>query len=163
GRLLTELPAGTFDVMVLGHAHTVLHNRVGDTFLMEDRSSGHLLGRLDLVVGPDGVDADASTIYEPCALSHAPVDPGCEDKPYPTDPLPLGGKTVSPSTDAIAVVDRLEAEAGSLCDEIACNARALYRDRGKETEIGNFMADALLDASPQAQLAIQNSGGIRAD
>lgn len=163
GRLLTELPPGTFDVMVLGHAHTLLHHRVGDTFLLENRSSGHLIGRLDLVVGPDGVDADASMIHEPWAMSHAPADPGCEDRPYPMDPLDLGGKVLPPSTAAVALIERLEQESGSLCDEIACSARALYRDRAKETEIGNFMADALLASLPNADLAIQNSGGIRAD
>ena len=35
GRLLTELPRGTFDVMVLGHAHTLLQQRIDDTFVIE--------------------------------------------------------------------------------------------------------------------------------
>jgi 5'-nucleotidase len=163
GELLTKLPPGTFDVMVLGHTHTVLHHRVGDTFLLESRSGGHLIGRLDLVVGPDGVDPDASIIYEPWALSHAPIDPGCEDRAYPTEPLEVGGKTLTPKREAVDLVDRLEQEAGSLCDELACNKRALYRDRAQETELGNLLADAMLATFPQAQLAVQNSGGIRAD
>lgn len=163
GRLLEELPPGTFDAMILGHAHTVLHHRVGDTFILENRSSGHLVGRLDLVVGPDGVDTNASKIYDPWPMSHAPVDPGCEDRPFPTDPIDVGGRTLPPSEPAIALVERLEQEAGSLCDEIACNHHALFRDRAKESEIGNFMADALLASFPEADLAIQNSGGIRAD
>ncbi|MEQ1505999.1 MAG: hypothetical protein ABMB14_27455, partial [Myxococcota bacterium] len=96
GRLLTELPPGTFDVMVLGHAHTVLHHRVGDTFLLEDRMGGHLVGQVDLVVGPDGVDPDASTLHDPWPIRHAPVDPGCGDAPFPTAPIDVGGRTLTP-------------------------------------------------------------------
>jgi 5'-nucleotidase len=163
GRLLTELPPGTFDAMILGHAHTVLHHRVGDTFLLENRASGHLLGQLDLVIGPDGVDADASVVHDPWALVHAPADPGCEPRPFPTDPIDVGGRTLAPDAGAVALIDALEAEAGSLCDEIACASRALGRDRARETELGSWMADALLGAFPGSDLAIQNSGGIRAD
>lgn len=163
GRLLTELPPGTFDAMVLGHAHTVLHHRVGDTFLLEDRSGGHLLGQLDLVVGPDGVDLDASTIHEPWAIQHDPVDPGCDGGPFPTDPRDVGGRTLAPSADALALIRTLEAEAGSLCDELGCASRALTRERQAESELGDWMADAMLAASPGAAVALQNSGGIRAD
>ncbi|MCB9699379.1 MAG: bifunctional metallophosphatase/5'-nucleotidase [Alphaproteobacteria bacterium] len=160
GRLLTELPEGTFDVMVLGHAHTVLHHRVGRTFLLEDRWAGHLIGRLDLVVGEGGVDVEQSVLHEPWALSHAPVDPGCEDRPFPTDPLEVGGRMLTPDPLAITLIDSLEAQAGSLCDELGCAARTLHRS---DAELGQWMADATLAAFPEADLAIQNAGGVRAD
>lgn len=163
GRLLTELPEGTFDVMVLGHAHTVLHHRVGRTFLLENRSGGHLLGRVDLVIGPDGVDVEQSAIHDPWAMAHPPVDPGCGGGAFPTGPLEVGGRTLTPDPEALALIARLEAEAGSLCDEIGCVARTLGRDRAGESELGNWMADAMLAAFPGADLAIQNSGGIRSD
>lgn len=160
GRLLGELPEGTFDVMVLGHAHTVLHHRVGKTFLMEDRWAGHLVGRLDLVVTPEGVDVDQSVLHEPWALVHAPVDPGCEDRPYPTDPIDVGGRILTPDPLAVLLVDQLEAEAGSLCDELGCASRTLHRS---DAELGEWMADATLAAFPGADLAVQNAGGVRAD
>lgn len=163
GRLLTELPEGTFDLMVLGHAHTVLHHRVGQTLLLENRTAGQLLGRADLVVGPDGVDIDASTVHDPWALSHVPVDPGCEDRPFPLDPIDVGGRMLAPDPSALALVESLEAEAGSLCDELSCASRPLFRNRTGESELGDWMADAMLAAFPGADVAIQNSGGIRAD
>ncbi|MEZ4237346.1 MAG: bifunctional UDP-sugar hydrolase/5'-nucleotidase [Myxococcota bacterium] len=163
GRLLTELPVGTFDAMILGHAHTVLHHRVGDTFLLEDRSVGHLLGQLELVVGPDGVDADASRVLDPWPIQHPAVDPGCEDRPFPLDPVDVGGHTLAPDPEALALVDRLEAEAGSLCDEIGCASRTLTRSRQGESELGSWMADAMLASVEGAEVALQNSGGIRAD
>lgn len=163
GRLLTELPEGTFDVMVLGHAHTVLHHRVGRTFLLEDRSQGHLLGQLDLVVGPDGVDAEASVVHAPWALAHPPADPGCSGAPFPTEPREVGGRTLAPDAGALALIGELEAAAGSLCEEIACSAKVLERRAAPESELGDWMADALRAAFPGADLAIQNAGGIRAD
>ncbi|MEQ1571801.1 MAG: bifunctional UDP-sugar hydrolase/5'-nucleotidase [Myxococcota bacterium] len=163
GRLLTELPPGTFDVMVLGHAHTALHHRVGDTFLLENRSQGHLVGRLELVVGPDGVDPDASRIGDPWALAHDPADPGCEDASFPMDARDVGGVELAPDPEALALVRRLEAEVGSLCDELTCAARPLFRKYDGESELGDWLTDAMLAAYPDAQVAVVNSGGIRAD
>jgi 5'-nucleotidase len=163
GRLLTELPEGTFDAMILGHAHTVLHHRVGQTFLLENRWSGHLLGQLDLVVGPDGVDVEQSVVHDPWPLQHAPADPGCAESPFPTASLDVGGRTLAPDPEALALVDALEAKSGSLCEEIACASRTLERKAAPESELGVWMADAMRAAFPGADLAIQNAGGIRAD
>jgi len=163
GRLLTELPAGTFDVMVLGHAHTLLAERQGDTFLLENRARGHALGMVDLVVGPDGVDADASTLHQPWALVHPKVDPGCEAGEYDLTPRDIGGRMVTPSAEALALVRSLEAEAGSLCTEVGCSAGPLSRTRTAESEVGDFVSDAIAWALPEADFAIQNSGGLRAD
>lgn len=162
GRLLTELEPGTLDVLIAGHAHTLLHHRVGDTFVLEQRAYGHAIGRLDLVVGPDGVDADASKLHPAWFLEHDPVDPGCEDLPFPTDPISVGGRTLAPNTEAIALVERLEAEAGSLCDEVGCTTAELGRDRKGESAVGDLVADAML-ATLDVDVAITNSGGLRSN
>lgn len=163
GRLLTELPEGTFDVMVLGHAHTVLHHRVEQTFLLENRSVGHLLGRVDLVVGRDGVDVEASTIHEPWAIAHTPADPGCSGSAWPLESRDVGGIVLPPDPDAIALIQSLEAEVGSLCDELACASRPLYRKYDGESELGDWLTDGMRAAFPEADIAVQNSGGIRTD
>ncbi len=163
GRLLTELPPGTFDVMVLGHAHTLLAHRVGDTFVLENRASGHAVGRVDLVFGPDGLDLDASRLRDPWGLMHDPVDPGCSGEPFPLDPILVGGRVLAPDPGALELIGALEAEAGSRCEEIACASRTLGRDRAGESELGNWMSDAMRATFPDAQIAVQNSGGIRAD
>ncbi len=163
GRLLTELPEGTFDVMVIGHAHTMLQQRIGDTFVIESRAKGHVLSRLDLVLTPDGVDADASVLHEPWALVHAPADPGCEGTTFPMDPLDVGGVDLTPNADAVAWIEEIEGEVGSLCTELGCTDHELTRSRTSESELGNWMADAMLAAFPEADFAIQNAGGIRAN
>lgn len=163
GRLLTELPEGTFDVMVLGHAHTLLAHRIGETFLLESRASGHALGGVDLAFGPDGLDLEASAVRPVWGLVHEPVDPGCSGEAFPTDPIDVGGRTLAPSAEALALIAELEAASGSLCEQIACADHPLQRDRAGESELGNWLADAMLAAFPEADLAIQNSGGIRSD
>jgi 5'-nucleotidase len=163
GRLLTELPRGTFDVMVLGHAHTVLAHRYEDTFLLENRYRGHALGRVDLVIGPDGVDLDASRLHAPWPIEHPPADPGCEPGEYDLTPRMLGERLVTPSAEAVALIDALEAETGSLCAELGCADAHLWRARDKESPAGDFMADAMRHTFPTADLAVANSGGVRAD
>lgn len=164
GRLLAELPPGTVDVIVAGHAHTLLAHRIGDTFVLENRAQGHALGRLDLVIGPDGVDADASRLHAPWGLAHEPVEPGCDGGDYPLAPRDLGGRAVTPSAAAVSLVAELEdAAGGSLCERVACAAEPLGRERQGESAVGNLVADAMLAAFPDASFAIQNSGGLRND
>ena len=163
GRLLDELPPGTIDVMVLGHAHTLLSNRVDDTFLLESRSKGRMIGRLDLVIGPDGVDADASTLHPPLVLEHTPVDPGCGEGDYSTAPQTIGPLTVTPSSAALDLIASLEASAGSLCDELGCASAEMRRSREAESAVGRFTADAMMTAFENVDLAVQNSGGLRTD
>lgn len=162
GRLLSELPPGTLDLMVVGHAHTLFANRFGDTWVLEARTKGHVINRIDLAVGPDGVIPDASLLHEPWLLEHAAVDPGCEGGAFPTEAIDVGGRTLAPSADAIALVDALEEQAGSLCEELGCSAAPLGRKREAESGVGDWVADAMLVAM-KADLAVTNSGGLRAD
>ena len=163
GRLLTELPAGSFDVLITGHAHALLAGRHEQSFVLANRSRGQVLGGLDLVVGPGGVDLDRSVVLPPWELVHQAVEPGCSGDPYPLAPADLGGTIVTPSGQARALVERLEEEAGSLCQEVGCSDQTLVRSYQSESELGNLVADALLSAFPGADLAVQNSGGLRAD
>lgn len=165
GRLLTELPRGTIDVIVAGHAHTLLANRVDDTFVLEGRSHGQILNRVELMVGPDGVAADPSVLHPPWGLVHDKVDPGCDaGGVYPIEPRDLGGRVITPSRPALDLVKALEKEAGPpLCEQLTCAAKTFGRDREAASELGNLVADAMLAAFPEAQIALQNSGGLRAD
>jgi 5'-nucleotidase len=164
GRLVDELPPGAIDVLVVGHAHSLLAHRLGETYVLEARSRGHLINRLDLVVGPQGPDLEASVIHPPWALRHPARDPGCEgDGAYDLSPLDVGGRTVTPSAEALRLVWELEAEVGSLCSPVGCSARPMVRARDAESELGNLVAEAMRAAMPSAEIALTNSGGLRAD
>jgi 2',3'-cyclic-nucleotide 2'-phosphodiesterase (5'-nucleotidase family) len=71
---------------------------------------------------------------------------------------------LAPDLAAAAVVAGLEAESGiPLCERLGCAATRLGRDRARGSPLGEAVADAILAASPGADFAIQNSGGLRAD
>ena len=163
GRLLTELPEGSFDVLVAGHAHALLASRFGKSFVLANRSRGQILGGLNLVVGPEGVDLDKSHALPPWELIHEAMEPGCEGGEHPLAPAELGGQVVTPTAEAVALVEQLEAEAGSLCQEVGCSELPFLRAYQSESPLGNLVSDALLAAFPGADLAVQNSGGLRAD
>lgn len=162
GRLLTELPPGTVDVIVSGHSHTLLNQRIQDTFVLQSRDKGKMIGRLELVIVADGVDADASQLLPPLQVLHDATDPGCGEGEYDTRPQEVAGRQVAPDADALALIRRMEERAGSLCDALGCASAPLVRDYDSESSAGDFVADAMLAAFPGADLAIQNPGGLRA-
>lgn len=163
GRLLTELPPGTLDLLVMGHAHTMLANRIDDTFVIENRAKGHMIGQVELVVGPDGVVSDQSRILPHWLLTHDAVDPGCEDRAFPTEVRDVGGRMLEPDASALQLIETLEASAPNLCEVVSCASRHLGRNRQAESAVGDVVADAMLHATGDAHIAITNSGGLRAD
>jgi 5'-nucleotidase len=162
GRMLTDLPRGFVDVIVAGHAHGLMAFRWGDTFVLENRTRGQGLGMLDLAVGPDGVDPDASVLHPPWMLVHEPVDPGCSGEPFPLRPLDVGGRRLDPDPAALGLVQALEREAGSPCAVVGCATEWLEVRRHDESVAGNSVADAIRAAFPDSDLAVTNAGGIRA-
>jgi 5'-nucleotidase len=164
GALVDGLPRGAVDVIVAGHAHNLIATRKGDTFVVEGWAQGRVLNRVDLVVGEDGVRADASTLHAPWMMLHDQVDQACEGGEHPLEPRDLGGRVVAPSSEALDLVRRLEAETdGGLCERVACAARPLLRSRTTTSDIGRLITDGMLRAFPGADVAVQNSGGLRAD
>lgn len=164
GRLLTELPMGTLDVVIAGHAHHQMQGRVGDTVFIETGAHGAALGQVDLVVEDSGavtVTAHPRPIW---ALQHAPADPWCaHDAEYPSMERAVGGVPLVPSADAVALGRVLQVWNGPGCTAVGC----LKTDavRGPLTQgggtLGPLVSDALLAAFPDAQVAVQNAGGLR--
>ncbi|MDX9721955.1 MAG: bifunctional UDP-sugar hydrolase/5'-nucleotidase [Myxococcota bacterium] len=163
GRVLSELPEGFIDVLVAGHAHAALSYRVGQSFVMEASSRGQALARLDLQLTPEGIDFARSTLHPLWVLEHDAVDPGCEGGAFPLTALDVGGVTLQPDASAISLVEELEVHTRSLCDVLGCADDALSRSELGESAVGNLVADAMLSVFPDADLAVQNPGGLRAD
>ena len=163
GRLLTELPRGPIDVLVGGHAHTLLAQRIGDTFVLENRAKGEAIGRLDLVVGASGVDADASVLHPPVPIVHPPTDSGCAGRESGDVEARIGRWNISPDPEAAALIARVEEKTGSLCERVGCADGDLLRDRMAESPLGSLVADAMRRAFPDADIFITNAGGLRAD
>ncbi|MBN2801114.1 MAG: bifunctional metallophosphatase/5'-nucleotidase [Deltaproteobacteria bacterium] len=162
GAFLAALPPEV-DLVLGGHAHTLIANRIGGALVVESRAKGQMIGRVDLVVGPEGVDREASAILPFWVLSHDAVEPGCTGGDFPLDARDLGGRTVAPDPTAVAMVKAMEDQAGTLCEQVGCSTQALGRARVGESAVGDLFSDALLAVYPQADLAVANAGGLRAD
>ncbi len=131
------------DVIVGGHSHTALHTprRVNGTLIAQAGNRGQWLGKIDL-----RIDAAAGTV-----ISHR------------GGLLPTRIDAVTPDPIVAAKVAELEAlvDAG-LREQIAVLETDWKINEKGESNIGNWQADVMRDFA-KADIAFQNSGGIRKD
>jgi 5'-nucleotidase len=163
GRLLTELPPGALDVVVAGHTHRLMAFRYGDTYVLGAGAKGMALARLDLAVGPLGVDHTRSTLHPHWLLTHAAVEPGCSGGPFPLSPLAVGHQMLSPQADTAEWVASLRAQSGERCVRVGCTTEPLRRAWQSNSPLGSLAARAMHEAFGGAHVAVQNPGGVRAD
>ena len=163
GRLLTELPRGTIDVIVAGHEHTLLSQRVGDTFVLESRHKGHAITGVSLSIGEEGVITEGSRLLPVFPVHHPAVRPGCDGGSYPRDPITVNGVNLSPSEKAIELVASLEHTSGSLCEVVGCADEDYITDREKASPLGALVSQAMMETMPEALVAVTNAGGLRAN
>lgn len=163
GEIGELIALGTVDVIVSGHSHTLLANRVDDTFVLQGRSLGRILNQISLVIDADGVNPNASQLHPPMSLAHEPTEPGCEGGSYDITPQTIAGRTLTPDVNAISLIRALEGDAGSLCDPVACTNDRITRAQDGETALGDLVSTAVKTAFLGADFAIQNAGGLRAD
>jgi 5'-nucleotidase len=128
------------DLVVSGHTHSLLHGDVEGIPLVQARSSGTALGVVDL-----WVDAASGRV----ACSAVEVRTTFADE-------------VTPDAGVQAVVESWAGRVGAAAQRIVAHAgHRLDTDRRRESVLGDLIADAQRVAAG-AQIALQNSGGIRA-
>jgi 2',3'-cyclic-nucleotide 2'-phosphodiesterase (5'-nucleotidase family) len=155
-RVLRALPAGSVDVVVAGHTHAGIAHLVDGVAVIEAFSNGLAFGRVDLAVAPGEGVVDAR-IHPPrylCRIERTPCDPGEYE-----------GRAVAPDPRVAEIVGRWLEEARALRDrslgvEVVSRIGRSYRE---ESALGNLLVDLMLAARPEADVAITNGGGIRAD
>lgn len=144
------------DVIVGGHSHTLLSNvseraagpyptMVGNTAIVQAASYGKVLGELNVTFDDDG------NIVEAVGA-----------------PIVLDG-SVAEDAATVARVAELAAPLAEIRNKVVAQTAArIEGDRAvcrvQECEMGNLVADAMLDrvAGQGVQIAIANSGGLRA-
>ncbi|MBA4072765.1 MAG: hypothetical protein C0497_13145 [Gemmatimonas sp.] len=128
------------DAIVSGHTHSVLNTEVRGVPVVQARSSGRAIAIVDLPLGPDGaVTGRANAWVRDVNSDSIPADPEV-------------AALVRDATSGIA--DRVSEPVGEL--------RAPLLRRGDEYPLGRLIADAQR-AAGQADFAVMNNGGIRAD
>lgn len=139
--LARSLEGSGIDVIVGGHSHTRLKQPELEAGILIVQAGGNMtnLGRLDLRVEDDRIVAHSGRLIDLWA------DDGT---------APLADPTVVALADQYGA--RVQAEFGQVVGTLATE----LRKGGGETNIGNFLADALR-VEAGADVGLINSGGIR--
>jgi 5'-nucleotidase len=161
--VLHELPAGTVDAIVAGHIHAGIAHRLDGIPVIESFASGRAFGRIDLQLSPEG-QVIASHIAKPHPLCAADQDghlvaiaecaPGdYEGKPVVPDP------EIQHIVDAAmaAVSERRREQLGVTLTHPVTRAFAV------ESPEGDWFADLMLVAHPEAQVSLINVGLLSVD
>ena len=158
--VLEALPKGLVDVVVAGHTHAAIAHRINGIAVIESYSSGRAFGRVDLRVSADG-HVTAAKVYAPHDL--CPVDK--EGNPTECAPPPYEGKPVVADPAVQKIADEALAKAGERRKEKlgVLLAGVITKSYGTESAEGNLFCDLMLAAHPEAQVALTNGGGLRAD
>jgi 2',3'-cyclic-nucleotide 2'-phosphodiesterase (5'-nucleotidase family) len=132
----------TVDAIVAGHTHRVSNLMVGDILVTEGINAGATYSVLQLMVK----DGDVQWAGGATRIAYN-----------------IG---VAPRPDVQAIVDAANTETAPLRNVvIGTQVDDILRDptRLNESEMGNLIADAMRATYPEAEAAITNSGGLRAD
>ncbi len=136
-KLAKEVPG--IDIILGGHTHDVLYEKVGDTIIAHAGAKGEVLGYLDVKVQGGKI---ISSAWAPIFLGE---DPQVENI---LDPYKAKLEEVYSATIGYSKVD-LDARKSVV--------------RTKESNLGNLITDSWMERFPEADVAITNGGGIRGD
>lgn len=174
-RLLAALPPGTIDALVGGHTHQFIANRIDGVPVIESGAYGVAIGHLELVWNPVTKKV-TSTIDEPIPICRdVLVDTGSCVQPPPgtlarpkVAPASFLGGPISPDPDLDRMLAPFRQEVLDKKNEVIATAdRAIAAGRGDASEIGALVTDEMrastrrYDDVPDADFALQNSGGLR--
>src|SRR5690606_2268678 len=147
------------DAIVAGHTHAGVAHFVNGIPIVESYSHGRAFGRIDLEVHPERGVVGA-VVHPPRAL----CEPGSSAS---SDCVPgmYEGHEVEPDTRVAALIrpalDRARAaEERPLGVTLSARITADYDD---ESALGNLFTDLMRVAQPEADVALTNGGGLRAD
>jgi len=160
--VISDLPKGLVDVWIGGHTHAAVAHRISDIAVIESYSSGRAFGRVDLRVTDTHVSG--VTIHKPklmCALDK-------DENPVPVaqcQPGDYENKPVKADPEVQKIVDEAIARASKLRDEkLGVQLTSIMtKSYSLESAEGNWFTDLMLAARPEAQVALTNGGGLRAD
>ncbi|MEO7095081.1 MAG: 5'-nucleotidase C-terminal domain-containing protein, partial [Polyangiales bacterium] len=162
-KVISDLPKGAVDVIVAGHTHAGIAHRINDIAVIESFSSGRAFGRIDVRVSADG-RVTGVKIQPP----HAVCVGDTTDKPISIADCTGGdyeGKPVVPEPAVKTIVDEALAKADVRRKEklgVTLTGK-VSKEYGSESAEGNWFTDLMIAARPDAQVALTNGGGLRAD
>jgi 2',3'-cyclic-nucleotide 2'-phosphodiesterase (5'-nucleotidase family) len=160
-RVLGELPGGTVDAVVAGHIHAGIAHQLDGIPVIESFSSGRAFGRIDLQVSPEG-QVTAVHIDKPHRLCPAPDKNGNPPPIATCVPGDYEGKPVVPDPEVQHIVDAAMLRGGERRKEKLgiTLTHPVTRAFTVESPEGDWFADLMLAARPEAQVSMTNGGGL---
>ncbi|MGF1466351.1 MAG: bifunctional metallophosphatase/5'-nucleotidase [Sandaracinaceae bacterium] len=158
-RLAERLGPGSVDGIVAGHTHRAVAHRVAGIPVIESYAHGRAFGRIDLVVQRGAGRVVESRIHPPRDLCARPPDEA------PCAPGTYEGRAVRPDPAVAEATASALAAARALREQpvgVVVDGR-IRRDWDEESALGNLFVDLMLAARPDADVALTNGGGLRAD
>jgi 5'-nucleotidase len=160
--LIHDLPRATVDVIVAGHTHAGVAHRIEGIAVIESFGLGRAFGRVDLQIDPAGKIASVHIdkphlICQQNSGNPVPVA-SCEPGDYEGRPVERDGE-VQKIVDA-AIGRASERRKEKLGVTVVERIRQSYAEESPE---GNLVTDLMLEAHPEAQIALTSGGGLRAD
>jgi 2',3'-cyclic-nucleotide 2'-phosphodiesterase (5'-nucleotidase family) len=162
-KIAPAIPRGLVDVIIAGHTHSGVAHRIGGIPVIESYASVRAIGRVDLRVSASGVVTGAK-IYPPLDLCGLGPD-GNPVSAADCKPEAYEGNPITPSaTIAAAIAPAIEHAKALRGQPIGVElATAIPKGYDVESAEGDLFADLMLAARKDADLAITNGGGLRAD
>ena len=158
------LPAGLVDVIVAGHTHAAVAHEVNGIAIIESLAYGRAFGRVDVILeGGKVVRTDIRRMKQLCAFWDRRLP---ELQRWDTcEPTTYEGADVIPVRAIGELIDpALEAAREQHAEPLGVTLAAPFtRSRSEESALGNLFVDLMLRASPGADVAVTNGGGLRAD
>jgi len=157
-RLARALPAGSVDVIVAGHTHAGVAQRVNGIAIIEAFSNGRAFGRVDVQVPSAASEPLGVRIYPPERLCSDQLDgPSCaEGLAYEGAPVVRDAAVQRAIANDLR---RAHAEREKLLGVDVVTP--VLRENKTESALNNLVADLMLESWPGADAAFNNAGGIR--
>ncbi|MFA6033690.1 MAG: bifunctional UDP-sugar hydrolase/5'-nucleotidase [Myxococcota bacterium] len=149
-------------LLVTGHSHILISQRVHGIPVMQTYSKGIALGHAELYFDPDTrkVITERTTIFKPLFM----YDELQGNKDTENSSLFASNPGVKPDPKSRELVASYKALISKIKDQYVCNAaETLERNLYGESSLGVLVTDAMRKHLPDVQVAMYNSGGIRAD
>jgi 5'-nucleotidase len=168
GEVVAKLPRGTVDAIVAGHTHQAMAHEILGVPIIESFASGKAFGRIDLTIARDRPHVIAHRIFPPrdiCTDEDATARCADPAQMRGTVRVSYEGKAVAADAAIERAVDPAIEQARHLKEApLGISASApVERQYARESALGNLFADMMLEATPGADVAVTNGGGLRAD
>jgi 5'-nucleotidase len=169
-RFLDRLPPHTIDAYFAGHTHKEMNTVMHDIPVLQGLAYGVEFSTLDLWITPGRGPDSSRTAIRPLTMICAQVWSGTErcDAPAPAGatlvPRTFLGRAITPDARlAKGIKPYVDRVAAKRAESIGATTTAAFtRSFDSESTLGDLLADVMRRAF-DADVAIVNSGGIRAD